>query len=94
MNDHVVSPSRRIRMLARAAVVAAPLVLMPMPSSAAQPDGTAPVGTAVYVVMHKSFTETVDSDQCVGSGDLATVRRGSSVVLLSLIHISEPTRPY
>jgi hypothetical protein len=29
------------------------------------PDGTGNVGTAVHVVMHKSFTEAPDPDQCV-----------------------------
>ncbi|MFY9920468.1 MAG: hypothetical protein WAL26_19050 [Mycobacterium sp.] len=40
------------------------------------------MGTAVNVVIHTSFEQTSDPDQCVGAGPLATVRRGSSVVLL------------
>jgi hypothetical protein len=39
------------------------------------------VGTAVQVVIHKSFKELADPDQCVGAWTLATIRRGSSVVL-------------
>lgn len=81
MNGDVATPSRCTRMLARAAVVAVSLALVPIPSAAAQHDGPATVGTAVYVVIHNSFTEIEDPDQCVGAGDLATVRRGSSVVL-------------
>lgn len=53
--------------------------LTPMPQSAAEPET---VGTAVNVVIHTSFEQTSDPDQCVGAGPLATVRRGSSVVLL------------
>lgn len=45
------------------------------------PAATGTVGTAVHVVIHKSFMETVDDDQCIGGWALATVRRGSSVVL-------------
>lgn len=45
------------------------------------PAATGTVGTAVHVVIHKSFMETVDDDQCIGDSALATVRRGSSVVL-------------
>ncbi len=59
-----------------------------MPRSVADPaDGepapppAATVGTAVHVVIHRSFEETPDADQCVGTGTLASVRRGSSVVL-------------
>lgn len=50
----------------------------PMAQSAAAP---ATVGTAVQVVIHKSFTEVPDPDQCVGVSTLAAVRRGSSVIL-------------
>lgn len=53
--------------------------LMPMPQSAAEPET---VGTAVNVVMHTSFEQTSDADECVGAGPLAAVRRGASVVLL------------
>jgi hypothetical protein len=53
--------------------------LIPMPRSAAEPEA---VGTAVDVVIHTSFEQTSDADQCVGAGALATVRRGASVVLL------------
>ncbi len=55
-------------------------VPLPQRQAVAQP-ATGTVGTAVHVVIHKSFTETVDDDQCVGAGALATVRRGSSVIL-------------
>jgi hypothetical protein len=60
-------------------VFAALAVPLPQPQAVAQPTTT--VGTAVHVVIHKSFVETVDNDQCVGAGALAAVRRGSSVVL-------------
>lgn len=53
--------------------------LTPMSQSAAEPET---VGTAVNVVIRTSFEQTSDPDQCVGAGPLATVRRGSSVVLL------------
>jgi hypothetical protein len=59
-------------------VVAAIASATPMPQSAAAPET---VGTAVQVVIHQSFEQTSDADQCVGAGTLATVRRGSSVVL-------------
>src|SRR3954465_1382753 len=49
-----------------------------MAPSAAEP-GT--VGTAVNVVINKSFDQTADADQCVGASALAAVRRGSSVIL-------------
>ena len=52
---------------------------VPMAPSAAEP---ATVGTAVNVVISKSFDETADADQCVGASTLAAVRRGSSVILL------------
>jgi hypothetical protein len=52
--------------------------LLSVPQAAAE---TTTVGTAVEVLVHKSFTETSDSDQCVGASALATVRRGSSVIL-------------
>ena len=48
-------------------------------SSPPAPSGN--IGTAVHVVIQKSFTETVDDDQCVGAWTLATIRRGSSVIL-------------
>jgi hypothetical protein len=47
----------------------------------AQPDGTENVGTAVYVVMHGSFTATPDADQCVGASALAAIHRDASVIL-------------
>ena len=53
--------------------------LIPMPQSAAEAET---VGTAVNVVIHTSFEQTSDADQCVGAGALAAVRRGASVVLL------------
>jgi hypothetical protein len=56
------------------------LCLVPVSTAAAEPDaGT--VGTAVQVVIHKSFAEIPEPDQCTGAGSLAAVRRGSSVVL-------------
>lgn len=61
-------------------VVATLAVTLPQRQAAAQP-ATDTVGTAVHVVIHNSFMETVDEDQCIGGGTLATVRRGSSVVL-------------
>lgn len=53
--------------------------LTPMSQAAAEPET---VGTAVNVVIHTSFEQTSDADQCVGAGALAAVRRGASVVLL------------
>ncbi len=67
--------NRLVYLAAAVALVSA----VPMPQSAAQPET---VGTAVNVVIHTSFEQTSDPDQCVGAGLLATVRRGSSVVLL------------
>jgi hypothetical protein len=61
------------------AAASAVMSLMPMAQSSAEPQT---VGTAVNVVMHTSFEQTSDADQCVGAGALAAVRRGASVVLL------------
>lgn len=61
------------------AAAAALMSLVPMSQSAAEPET---VGTAVNVVIHTSFEQTSDADQCVGAGTLAAVRRGASVVLL------------
>lgn len=61
------------------AAAAALMSLVPMSQSAAEPET---VGTAVNVVIHTSFEQTSDADQCVGAGALAAVRRGASVVLL------------
>ena len=73
---------RRRHMLVRAAIAVALLILTPIAqASAAPPEVAGNVSTAVYVVMHKSFTTTVDADQCLGAGDLATIRRGSWVFL-------------
>ena len=66
--------NRLVSLAAAPAIV----ILMPMPQSAAEP---ATVGTAVHVVINKSFEETSDPDQCRGAGTLASVRRGSSVIL-------------
>jgi hypothetical protein len=52
-----------------------------MAQSAAEP-AEATVGTAVNVVIDTAFEPTPDADQCVGTGAMAAVRRGSSVVLL------------
>jgi len=57
------------------------LVLVPAQQATAEPPGAGNVGTAVHVVIQKSFQEISDPDQCVGAGTLATIRRGSSVVL-------------
>lgn len=54
-------------------------VVLAAPMSQAAADPT--VGTAVDVVIPRSFTPTSDADQCVGAATLATVRRGSSVIL-------------
>ena len=67
----------RLASLAGAAALAC---LTPFPQAAAEPV-TGTVGTAVQVVIHKSFTEIAEPDQCAGAGSLAAVRRGSSVVL-------------
>jgi hypothetical protein len=61
------------------AAASALVCLMPVARSAADPET---VGTAVNVVMHTSFEPTSDADQCVGSGALAAVHRGASVVLM------------
>lgn len=72
---------RRSAILVCCLVVFATLaVTLPQRQAAAQP-ATGTVGTAVHVVIHKSFVETVEDDQCIGDSALATVRRGSSVVL-------------
>ena len=63
--------------LAYGLAVVAVAGLIPVPQSAAEPT----VGTAVHVLIHQSFTEVTDADQCVGTSTLAPVRRGSSVVL-------------
>jgi hypothetical protein len=55
------------------------LVAVPPQQVAAEPTPT--VGTAVHVVIHRSFQEISDPDQCVGASTLAAIRRGSSVVL-------------
>ena len=60
--------------------VAAVACLVPPPQATGEPvAGT--VGTAVQVVIDRSFTEIAEPDQCAGAGSLAAVRRGSSVVL-------------
>ncbi len=73
--------SRRSAILLCCIVVFATLAVTLPPQHAAAQPATVTVGTAVHVVIHKSFVETVDDDQCVGDSTLATVRRGSSVVL-------------
>ncbi len=62
-------------------LLAATAVATPLPQASAQGPAQGNVGTAVHVVIHKSFVKTTDDDQCVGAGELATVRRGSSVIL-------------
>jgi len=70
-------------MTVRAAIAVALLILTPIAQASAAPPDVVEgnVGTAVYVVMHKSFTAIADADQCLGTGDLATIRRGSWVFL-------------
>ncbi len=46
-----------------------------------QPTAPGNVGTVVHVVIHRSFAETSTPDQCVGSGALEPVQRGSSALL-------------
>lgn len=55
------------------------------------PAGSPLVGTLIDVVIYKSFVQTNDKDECVGTGTLATVRRGS-VVILSAGSFSADTR--
>jgi hypothetical protein len=57
--------------------VAVMLAAAPMLQAAADPT----VGTAVDVVIPRAFAPTSNADQCVGAAMLATVRRGSSVIL-------------
>ena len=64
--------------LAYGAAAMALVSLIQWPQAAAAPEN---VGTAVNVVMHASFEQTPDADQCVGAGELAAVRRGASVVI-------------
>lgn len=45
------------------------------------PDGSGNVGTAVHVVMHGSFAEAPDPDQCVGTSALAAIHRDATVIL-------------
>ncbi|MDX1886947.1 hypothetical protein [Mycolicibacterium sp. 120270] len=66
--------------LANLTAAAALTGLVSVPQATAEPEA-ATVGTAVQVVIHKSFTEVADPDQCTGAASLAAVRRGSSVVL-------------
>jgi hypothetical protein len=71
------------------AVAAALVGLTAVPPTAAEPAdgepapaaGAETVGTAVQVLIHKSFTEITDADQCIGSSTLTAVRRGSSAIL-------------
>jgi hypothetical protein len=67
-----------VNRLVSLATALAIVTLTPMPQSAAEPTT---VGTAVHVVIDKSFEETSDADQCMGAGTLASIRRGSSVIL-------------
>jgi hypothetical protein len=67
-----------VNRLVSLATALASVTLTPMPQSAAEPTT---VGTAVHVVIDKSFEETSDADQCMGAGTLASIRRGSSVIL-------------
>ena len=69
----------RPKALVPVAAALAMAIAVPMAQSAAEPQT---VGTAVNVVIHTSFEQTADADQCVGAGALAAVRRGGSVVLL------------
>jgi hypothetical protein len=67
-----------VNRLVSLATALAIVTLTPMPQSTAEPTT---VGTAVHVVIDKSFEETSDADQCMGAGTLASIRRGSSVIL-------------
>ncbi|HKV19865.1 MAG TPA: hypothetical protein VJR50_12595 [Mycobacterium sp.] len=62
-------------------VAAASVCVAPLPHASAEPPAAGTVGTAVQVVIHTSFTEIPEPDQCTGAGALTAVRRGSSVVL-------------
>jgi hypothetical protein len=73
-NGRINAVNRLVSLAAALAIV----TLMPMPQSAAEPTT---VGMAVHVVISKSFDETSDPDQCMGAGTLASIRRGSSVIL-------------
>ena len=91
------STSRRRGAVLCGAVWLALSVLTPVRQAAADPagdceqayagcDSTPPgmaetVGTAVHVVIHKSFAEIPGQDQCVGTSTLSTIHRGASVVL-------------
>lgn len=58
--------------------------VIPLQSAAAdpvQPDGSGTVGTAVHVIVRKSFTEITGPDECVGASPLAAIHRGGTVVL-------------
>ncbi|WP_101946665.1 hypothetical protein [Mycobacterium sp. 3519A] len=57
------------------------LVLVPAQQATAERPGAGNVGTAVHVVIHQSFQQVDDPDQCVGASTVATIRRGSSVLL-------------
>ena len=67
-----------MNILVSLAAALAIVTMTPVPQSAAEPTT---VGTAVHVVISKSFDETSDPDQCTGAGTLASIRRGSSVIL-------------
>ena len=66
-----------MRRLGLGAAAVALACLAPTPQSAAEPT----VGTAVHVLIRRSFAEAAGADQCAGTASLAAVRRGSSVVL-------------
>jgi|KBSSwiStaDraftv2_1062776.scaffolds.fasta_scaffold01154_13 hypothetical protein len=74
---------RRCGLLLSGAAGVVLVVLAPLqPAGAApEPDGGGNVGTAVHVVMHNSFTQIPDADQCVGTADFAAIHRDASLVL-------------
>ncbi len=75
-----------------AAIGASLMIVVPSAHASATPlDGAPTVGTAVYVVMHKSFTATGDPAQCVGAVNLAAIRPGSTVYLWEGSSSSSPT---
>jgi hypothetical protein len=74
-----INAMKRLKALSLLGVALALAGAVPMAPSAAE---QATVGTAVNVVIDKSFDQTADVDQCVGASTLAAVRRGSSVILL------------
>ncbi|OBF35953.1 hypothetical protein A5724_15130 [Mycobacterium sp. ACS1612] len=61
-------------MLVGCAVFMGILALVSAQQATAEPPAAGNVGTAVHVVIHKSFQQVDDPDQCVGASTLATIR--------------------